>query len=297
MSKINMTHMSKELVINWHITEACNYKCDYCFAKWKGNTKEILHSQLKIEALLKQIENTRHLLNQKSNTIFFDKLRLNIVGGETFLYEKQLKNIVTLSKKYGFKLSAITNGSLFNSSNMEFIAQNFASLGISVDSLNEQTNSDIGRSAKNVVFNPSQVLKAIHYMRTVNPSIEIKINTVVNKMNYSEDLNDFITIAQPTKWKIFKLLPIYSNKFEIQDKEFSIFIQKHAYFEHIISVENNSDMTESYLMIDPLGRFFQNGLDHGYNYSLSLCEVSAEIALQQIHFDTQKFIDRYRRII
>ena len=24
----------KNLVINWHITEACNYHCKFCFAKW-----------------------------------------------------------------------------------------------------------------------------------------------------------------------------------------------------------------------------------------------------------------------
>lgn len=24
-----------ELVVNWHITEACNYNCRYCFAKWE----------------------------------------------------------------------------------------------------------------------------------------------------------------------------------------------------------------------------------------------------------------------
>ena len=29
-----MLKLTKELVVNWHITEACNYKCDYCFAKW-----------------------------------------------------------------------------------------------------------------------------------------------------------------------------------------------------------------------------------------------------------------------
>ena len=28
---------SREIVVNWHITEACNYKCDYCFGaiKWR----------------------------------------------------------------------------------------------------------------------------------------------------------------------------------------------------------------------------------------------------------------------
>ncbi|EGR3240148.1 radical SAM protein, partial [Vibrio parahaemolyticus] len=25
---------ANELVINWHMTEVCNYSCKYCFAKW-----------------------------------------------------------------------------------------------------------------------------------------------------------------------------------------------------------------------------------------------------------------------
>ena len=104
-----MTNATKELVVNWHITEACNYKCDYCFAKWNGNTKEALHSISKIEAILTQIELIRHLFNTKSNEILFENLRLNLVGGETFLYEKQLGNIVSLSKKYDFKRLCCTN--------------------------------------------------------------------------------------------------------------------------------------------------------------------------------------------
>lgn len=29
-----------ELVINWHITEACNYRCRYCYAHWTVNRPE-----------------------------------------------------------------------------------------------------------------------------------------------------------------------------------------------------------------------------------------------------------------
>ncbi|KAB0628445.1 radical SAM protein [Acinetobacter gandensis] len=291
------TYATKELVVNWHITEACNYKCDYCFAKWNSNTKEILHSISKIEAVLTQIECIRHLFNTKSNKILFENLRLNLVGGETFLYEKQLRNIISLSKKYGFKLSAITNGSLFNSDNIEFIAQNFSSIGISVDSLNKDTNLMIGRSSKKKVFDYQETLLAINQMREINPNLDFKINTVVNKLNFSENLSDFIQQVKPRKWKVFKLLPIYSDKLEIQDHEFYSFIKTHAHLSEIMSIENNDDMTESYLMIDPLGRFFQNGIERGYNYSSPLCEVSADFALKQINFDTNKFISRYKRII
>jgi radical S-adenosyl methionine domain-containing protein 2 len=94
-----MLKLTKELVVNWHITEACNYKCDYCFAKWDSNSKEVLHSPIKIETLIEQIDNIRHVLNKSNKNVYFDQLRLNLVGGETFLYGKQLKNIINLAKK------------------------------------------------------------------------------------------------------------------------------------------------------------------------------------------------------
>jgi radical S-adenosyl methionine domain-containing protein 2 len=155
----------------------------------------------------------------------------------------------------------------------------------------------IGRVSKKKVFDYRETLHAINKMREINPNLEVKINTVVNKLNFSENLSEFIQEVQPQKWKVFKLLPIYSDKLEIQDHEFYKFIETHAHLNKIMSTENNDDMTESYLMIDPIGRFFQNGIEQGYNYSSPLCEVSADTALRQINFDTNKFISRYKRII
>ena len=65
-----MLKLTKELVVNWHITEACNYKCDYCFAKWDSNSKEVLHSPIKIETLIEQIDNIRHVLNKSNKNVY-----------------------------------------------------------------------------------------------------------------------------------------------------------------------------------------------------------------------------------
>lgn len=288
---------SREIVVNWHITEACNYKCDYCFAKWDKNSKEILHSQYKTENLLKQIQKIQYILNKISLKVQFNQIRLNLVGGETFLYKDALKEIVKLSKKYNFKVSAITNGSLFDEEIIQLISDNFCSIGISVDSINLETNKNIGRSTNKESFNFEKTLQAISQIRIRNPTIDIKINTVVNSLNYNEDFSLFIQSAMPNKWKIFKLLPIYSKSLEISENEFISFLQRHESFKQVISAENNDTMIESYLMIDPLGRIFQNGINHGYIYSPSLCDVDIESAFDFINFDLHKFIDRYKRII
>lgn len=66
-----------DLVINWHITEACNYQCFYCFAKWqKDDQRELLHSKHEIQQLIKEISLLPSILNTKSGCSFTG-VRLN----------------------------------------------------------------------------------------------------------------------------------------------------------------------------------------------------------------------------
>ncbi len=59
--------------------------------------------------------------------------------------------------------------------------------------------------------------------------------------------------------------------------------------------EDNSDMTQSYLMIDPMGRFFQNGNNSFYTYSSPIHEIGFENALSSIEFDDNCYINRYKK--
>lgn len=55
--------------------------------------------------------------------------------------------------------------------------------------------------------------------------------------------------------------------------------------------EDNDMMTGSYLMLDPLGRFFQNFGKRHY-YSKSILEIGVEEAIMQVGWDLNKFIAR-----
>lgn len=281
------------LVVNWHITEACNYKCFYCFAKWQKNeNKEIIHNNEKIIQLVKEISLLPMIVNQNKGTNFTG-IRLNLVGGETFLYKKKILEIIKEAKKYHFELSAITNGSLLDGELIEMIGNEFSSIGFSIDSLNSNTNKEIGRVVKNTPMNINETLKNIQLIRVINPNIEIKINTVINELNKLEDFNLFIKNASPTKWKIFKILPILTKENSITNEDFYEFINRHSKFKKIIFSENNDEMTHSYLMIDPLGRFFQNNeLSHGYDYSHNILQIGGEAAIKQIKFNIHKFAKR-----
>lgn len=286
-----------KIVINWHITEACNYECFYCFAKWqKKNQKELLHSKEKVRKLMHEISLLPAILNVKNGTAFTG-IRLNLVGGETFLYKQQVLNIIQEARKHGFELSAITNGSSLDQDLITVIATQFSTIGFSIDSLSDKSNLEIGRSFKNTPIKKDEILKYINEIRSISPNIDIKINSVINQINKDEDLTDFIKGVSPSKWKVFKMLPVLTNQHMIDDYEFYNFLKKHDELQHIISSENNDEMTHSYLMIDPIGRFFQNSsTSFGYEYSSEIVTIGISNALEEIVFNVNKFLKRSKLI-
>lgn len=287
-------HNTFELVINWHFTEACNYACDFCFAKWdKQDRRELFHDEYMTDKLLNEVFELKTILEDEQN-IKFDGVRLNLVGGEIFLYKAKAIYIIKRAKSYGFRVSAITNGSRVDAELISLIAENLGCIGFSVDSINHKTNLIIGRSEKNKVMDTNKVRSDIHTLQKLNPEIDIKINTVVNSNNFNEDLSSFIRNVNPSKWKVFKVLPSQGYNSTITDAMFRVFLDKHSEFESIIASEDNNEMMDSYIMIDPLGRFFQNSnLTDGYVYSQPIVEIGIKKALSQINFSIDKFLDRY----
>ena len=57
----------------------------------------------------------------------------------------------------------------------------------------------------------------------------------------------------------------------------------------------NDDMSESYIMVDPLGRFFQNTAGQkGYHYSNPIDVIGAERAFIEWRFSAGTYAARYR---
>lgn len=290
----NGMKIQRELVVNWHITEACNYHCNYCFAKWDKQKNELMNDENSVSKLMDEIQKLPAILNGKYLTEF-ESIRLNLVGGETFLNIRKVTRIIHQAKQRKFSLSAITNGSRLNNELVTLIANDFNSIGFSVDSLDSPTNIKIGRTEKSGVMDTDKVLRDISVIKELNPSIDIKINTVVSSLNQSEDLSAFIDQAAPNKWKVFKVLPVITRENEVSQDDFIEFLERHSKFENIISSEDNDEMTDSYLMIDPIGRFFQNSiLGSGYSYSTPIVNTGIEEALNEINFDPEKFHGRYK---
>lgn len=279
----------KEITINWHIIQKCNYKCYYCFAKYqKSQRKEIHYSKKEIEILLDKVYRTL----KKS---YKDRLiRLNIAGGEPTL-SKNLGFIIETAYRIGFKVSIITNSSVLTTKFIKSNAKYLSMFAISIDSINRDNNVNIGRVHKEKSLDLSQVFKNIEMARSFNKNIEIKINTVVNRHNYNEYLGDFISLIKPNKWKIFQALSIGSHEIYCNDVQYKTFLQNHQKLKISIYSESNDEMTDSYIMIDPHGRFYQN-TNGTYSYSKSILDITKDEIIECINIDMDKYNERYEEM-
>lgn len=290
-----------DLVINWHLIEACNYSCKYCYAAWEKpeSGKELHRDQDGVTRLLTSLYDffkPNNVANPLSSVIDWGNVRLSIAGGEPTLLNERLDFVISKAKYLGFKVSLITNGSLLDTQRVKSIAPHLSCLGISLDSSDKTTNSLIGRVNNKGIGNQiSEVLELIKNARAINPSITIKINTVVNSINVNENMSELIALIKPDRWKVMRVLPVVTEVLSVTELSYREFVSRHNSLSSIMSVEDNQDMVESYIMVDPLGRFFQNSLGgSAYLYSSPIQEIGAAASFAQTRFSAKKFAQRYQ---
>jgi len=284
-----------ELVINWHITETCNYNCTYCFAKW-GKPNELHRSLDAIEKLLDKLANYFiHGDPEIKRTLGYQDVRLNFAGGEPMLLGSSFSTALGMAKQKGFKTSIITNGSYLLRSRFELPPNTLDMVGISFDSQQHPVRRELGRiDRKGNSFNIDELKLAIQHLSHTQKGLKTKINTVVNALNWEEDFSPLISSMSLDKWKVLQVMPTGRTDLLISDEQFSSFAERHSGKGLPISAESNNTMTESYLMIDPNGRFYQNSKGmSGYSYSERITDAGVEAALNQINFNCNRFMSRY----
>lgn len=287
-----------ELVVNWHITEACNYRCRYCYAHWDGSGRNLVHNILTSTQMLEDIWqyfDPANVANPLRRHMDWKGVRLNLAGGEPLLYPERVSEIVRVARDIGFQTSLITNGSLLSPAVTRALAPHLSLLGVSMDSANVSTNRLIGRQDRqgNLLM-IEQLEESFLEAKQLNPGLPIKLNTVVNSLNCHEELSDTVRRLAPHRWKVLRMLPVVTSELSISDYDFQRFVARHRHLGPMLCVEDNSKMVESYVMIDPLGRFFQNVLGQSiYRYSRPILEVGVEQAFDTVGLDPAKFCARY----
>ncbi len=291
-------HQISELVINWHITEACNYSCKYCYASWQHAGKEASHSSSDVAKILQDLHDffsPDNQFNPLRQVMDWQSVRLNLAGGEPLLYPSRVVDIVQTARRIGFSTSLITNASRLTPELARTLAPELSVLGVSMDSASERQNLLIGRSEKGgVTLSPKTLSQVLSEARSCNPGLKVKINTVINAINCGDEMSSLIRQLAPNRWKVLRMLPLVTTDLSVSDADFQGFVARHRHLADVMCVEDNSDMVESYLMIDPHGRFFQNDATQAaYRYSRKILEVGTARAFSEINIEPEKFCARY----
>ena len=279
-----------ELTINWHILEACNYDCYFCYAKYGQKSIFSRH----YEEVLREVAALNGCrIDFQNGTIIAESVRINFAGGEPFL-EKDLGRAIAVAYDLGLRPSFISNGSLLTHEFIMKFGPMISVAGFSVDSFDDEQNRKIGRrDNRGAHVGYERMAEIFSAFRQVSPKTVLKINTVVCRENVGDDLTSPLCKLRPDRWKALRVIPIHgASGLGISDEEFSSFLNRHRDVPGKIVPEDNVDMHRSYIMLDPDGRFYQReGSD--YLRSAPILEVGAAIALQSVEFDAETYFNRY----
>ena len=261
--------------VNFHVLRACDAACRFCFATFRD-----VRGQLSAGDAIRVMEALRAAGTEK----------LNFAGGEPTLHP-HIGDLVSEARRLGFVTSIITNGSRLDRL-LERHASDLDWVGLSVDSAVEAVEVALGRSRG------AHVERSIALAdRARAAGVRVKLNTVVTRLTVGEDMSQLVRRIRPERWKVFQVLTIAGqNDGEVEPllvsrEEFLAFVKRHAALaEEGLApiVEDNDAMKGSYVMVDPLGRFYGNATGR-HVYSAPILEVGVEAALSQVGFSPSKF--------
>lgn len=293
---INIINDSEKLLkyiptINYHLIKCCNMKCRHCFSDFNE-----IPTQL-------QFEEAKTIIQEIVKIKSFNKL--NFSGGEPTMFptmsSPNIERLIDFAKKQGLETSMVTNGYnlIKKPDTLKKLKGHLDLLTLSIDSFDHNLNVKIGRC----VGEQKQTLSYEDFLNLTQKceeyGIKIKVNTVVSKLNYNQILANKIAKFKPIRWKILRILPIKSQNDEAKeyiptDEEYKTFVENNKEIaekaEIKVVAEDNEDMTGSYLMISPDGKFFNN-IEGCHKYSESILE-GIEKALQQVPLRREIFYKR-----
>lgn len=223
--------------------------------------------------------------------------KINFAGGEPTLIP-YLHELIIHAKKCGLTTSIVTNGSQIDMKWIERIALYLDIIGLSIDSIDDETNIKSGRSQAGKVIKTEHIIEIANACKIFG--VHLKVNTVVSRYNQHETLTNLINTIRPFRWKILQVTKIEEqndsqfDEIKISSEEFQNYCERNrkGILPEITVIEESANLIQgSYLMIDQLGRFYDS-YESKHNYSQKILEVGVETALKQVWVDKSKFEKR-----
>lgn len=266
---------SSVVAVNFHVNKACNAHCLFCFATFRD-----VRGRSSTDVAIGVIDALADAGCEK----------LNFAGGEPTL-RSDLPKLLRHAKGLGLVTSIVTNGFRLDGL-LDDHGDTLDWVGLSVDSSREDVQQALGRGKGDHVANSIRLAR-----RCRDLGLRVKLNSVVTELTWNEDMSGLVRTMQPERWKAFQVLPIAGqNDGSVEDllispDQFRAFIERHAQLaaEGLAPVvEDNDAMRGSYVMVDPLGRFFGNATGR-HVYSEPILEVGVDRGLAQVGFVPAKF--------
>ncbi len=271
--------------VNFHLWKPCNMQCRFCFATFHDvGPNNLPQGHLPREDCLMVVEALARA--------GFDKI--NFAGGEPTLCP-WLPELIRRAKELGLTTSIVTNGSLVTGTWLDRVAGALDWAAVSIDSVDPEKLKCTGRTTRAGPLREADYLRVVAMLN--QRLIRVKVNTVVTRSNYDEDLAAFIASARPERWKLLQVLPVGGQNDGLVDdlvitpEEFARYVARNRYVETLgiaVVPESNDLMTGSYVMVDPAGRFFDN-VAGTHVYSRPINQVGVEAALREVSVDPGKF--------
>jgi radical S-adenosyl methionine domain-containing protein 2 len=269
--------------VNYFPSRKCNYTCGFCF-----------HTETSSFVLpIEEAKRGLRLLKEAG------MCKLNIAGGEPFLYPRLLTELLRYCKEELRleSVSIVSNGSKIREKWMKENCQWLDILAVSCDSFDAETNKKIGRGddGGNVV----RLFCIADWCKKYG--VKFKLNTVVNAHNWNEDMAVQIEKVAPFRWKVFQCLIVAGENdsedrkrdartFLVTDEKWRVFCDRHQHLPCYVPEDNNS-MASSYLLLDEYMCFLDKG-EGMVTQSESILKVGVQQAMEQVVWDKKSFVER-----
>ena len=291
MTITNSTELALQVPsVNFHLWEPCNMECGFCFATFQDVKRDM---KLPKGHLPKD-----ECISVVDQIAAFGFEKINFAGGEPMLCP-WLLDLIARAKEHGMITSIVTNGSRIIDQWSNDLNGSLDWIGLSIDTVNPEKLIRLGRAIRGKLpITEEEYLNIIGEIK--RHEIRLKINTVITSVTWEENFTQFIRLAKPERWKLLQALPVKGQNdaqiddFIITTAQFEAYVRRNRTVESdgiAVVPESNEAMTESYVMIDPAGRFFDN-VQGSYRYSESILKVGVEEALKQVSIDPERFRKR-----
>lgn len=269
--------------ICWNITNECNDNCEFCF-------RDNLSRPLSLECNLKI---AKKILDAGIQHIAFS-------GGEPLLYNG-IFEIMDFIKRRGVQITLISNCILLNQEVLDKCLKYIDWLAVPIDTINVD-----GIKTRNIkhIQDVENVLNYVEYFKKCN----IKINSVVSKMNYMEISDIYKEIILKYKcikrWNLFEFTPA-RGKARKNEKFYQLSLdENNKVIEQLnglniirndlsIKFKHKETILNSYFVISPNGDITRlegneqivvgNILSESFNYLLDKINIDYELYKKRVN--------------